>query len=95
VNATAAKRIAFAMLVAPALAAIGIGLAYAAENSAQQTMKTSSGQGMSVDISSNNPRPLTKCSIISTPQDRHRYHGGGYAEQYNAAHIDALCPSAS
>jgi hypothetical protein len=99
-NATATKKFAFAALVAPALAAVAIGLAGAASaetasvSSAQDTVSQFQGQGHQVVVNKTGNAPLDQCSVIATRQDRHEHHGGPQSDEFNTVYVDVLCPAA-
>jgi hypothetical protein len=98
-NTTATKKIAFATLAAPALAAVAIGLAGAAAaetpstGTAQETVSQLQDQGHQVVVNKTGSAPLDLCSVIATRQDRHEHHGGPQSDQYNTVYVDAFCPS--
>jgi hypothetical protein len=98
-NVTATKKIAFAALAAPALAAVAIGLAGAAAaevpsiDSAQQTVDQLEDQGHHVIVNKTGEAPLDQCTVIATRHDRHEHHGGPQSDQYNTVYVDAFCPT--
>jgi hypothetical protein len=96
-NTTATKKIAFATLAAPVLAAIGIGLAGAAHaetpsvDSAEQTLQQLHDEGGNVIVNKNGNGGMGHCSVIAVRQDRHRHHGGAETDVYNAKTLDMYC----
>lgn len=97
-NAKATKKIAFATLTAPALAALAIGLAGAASaaapttGSASDTIHQLKDEGHEVIVNKTGEAPLGKCTIIATRHDRHEHHGGAEKDRYNTEYVDAFCP---
>jgi hypothetical protein len=96
-SATATKKIAFATLAAPALAALAVGLAGTAHaetpsmDSAEQTVHQLEDEGANVVIDKNGDGPIDRCSVIAVRQDRHRHHGGPETDEFNAKHVDMYC----
>lgn len=97
-NATATKKMAFATLIAPALAALAIGLAGTASaesargSSAADTVSQYQGQGHRVVVNKTGTAPLDQCTVIATRQDRHEHHGGPQSDRFNTVYVDAFCP---
>lgn len=98
-NATATKKIAFAALVAPVLAAAAVGFAGAAAaetasvSSAADTITQLKEQGHEVIVNKTGNAPLDKCTVIATRHDRHEHHGGVQSDKYNTVYVDAFCPT--
>ena len=94
---TATKKIAFATLAAPVLAAVGIGLAGASYaetpsvDSAEQTLQELHDQGGKVIVIKNGDGGMGHCSVIAVRQNRHRHHGGAETDEYNAKTVDMYC----
>ena len=98
-NATATRKIAFAALAAPALAAVAIGLAGTAEarpgpsgsGPALETVDQLREQGSTVVVNKDGDAPLDQCTVTAVRSDRHRHHGGPQSETYNTVYVDAYC----
>ncbi|BBX04709.1 hypothetical protein MMOR_56450 [Mycolicibacterium moriokaense] len=102
---TATTKIALAALAAPMMTALAIGLAAAAHAdadpasidgaapsapTAQDTILDFKDQGFRVTVNTTSDAPLTKCSIISTHQERHQHHGN--TNGLVTVYVDAYCP---
>ena len=98
-NTSATKKIAFATLAAPVLAAVAVGLAGAAAaevpsmDSAQQTVDQLKDEGHQVIVNKSGNAPLDRCTVIATRHDRHEHHGGPQSDEFNTVYVDAFCPT--
>lgn len=105
----ATRKIAFAALAAPVLAALALGLSGTASAEAEaeaseaqsahhqsisDTITDLKSGGHPIVINRIGSAPLRDCTLIAIRQERHEHHGA-QSDEFNRVFVDALCTNVS